>query len=282
MLDMCAVTTAGKARGTRRTMFGRLTCASLAASLLVTLGCLSATAHASDVAKIKITFSPDRPGAQISIHTRVTLANTNGGLPSPVTGFDLHLPPQLELVGTTLGLAICQPSALLRDGLTGCSPNARIGSGSATVAVPFGPEVVSEKADIHLLMGPPLQEQVGVLIYAESLTPVSAQLVFPGILLIDSGPESLNTTFPPTPTLPGAPDASVTDMSLTVGPEHLTYYKRIHGRWTSYRPSGVSLPSKCPHGGFPFVTDMHFEDGTELRVPYTVPCPPLRHGGHGA
>jgi hypothetical protein len=247
----------------------------IALLLTLILGCVPAVAQASETAKLKITFLPDKLGAQVSIRTSVIIESANG-LPSPVVGFDLGLPPQLELISSNLGLAICQPQTLLADGLGGCSPNARLGSGSATVAVPFGPEIVSETADIQVLMGPPLEEQVGVLLYAESRTPVFAQLVFPGKLLVGSGPETLNTVFPPTPTLPGAPDAAVTNMTLTVGPEHLTYYKRVHGRQVGYRPTGVSLPSKCPRGGFLFVTEMHFQDGTALRVPYTVPCPSSR------
>jgi hypothetical protein len=236
-----------------------------------------AAAQASETAKLKISFFPDRLGAHVTIRTHLTLGDSGGGLPGPVTAFDLHIPAELELVGSTLGLAICQPGPLLAVGLGSCSANARIGSGSATVAVPFGPEEVSETAQIQVLMGPPAGEQVGVLLYAESLTPVFAQLVFPGALEVGTGPESLNTNFPPVPTLPGAADAVVTNMSLEVGPEHLTYYKRVHNRNVAYRPRGIALPAKCPRGGFLFVADMRFQDGVALTVPTVVPCPPARH-----
>lgn len=253
--------------------------ARVALLLSVLLMCLPGTAGATSVAKIKIEFVPNKPGAQISIRTIIEFSNTNGGLPSPVIGFDLRMPSQLELITSTLGLAICQPKPLLENGLSGCSPNARLGFGSATVAVPFGPEVVSETASIQALMGPPVEEQIGVLLFAESRTPVFAQLMYPGKLLIgETGPERLNTTFPPTPTLPGAPDATVTHMELTVGPNHLTYYKLVHGKRVGFRPSGVTLPPHCPRAGFRFVTDMRFEDGSTLEVPYTVPCPPRSHG----
>jgi hypothetical protein len=257
-----------------RTAAGLGACTALLLALI--LGCVPAIAQASDTAKLNIKLLPDRPGAQVSIDTTVTIAGTDGALPSPVTGFDLHLPPQIEFIGSQLGLAICQPNTLLAEGLSGCSPNARLGSGTATVAVPFGPEVVSETASIQVLMGPPLEEQVGVLLYAESRTPVFAQLIFPGILLVGQGPETLNTSFPPTPTLPGAPDAAVTHMTLEVGPEHLTYYKQVHGKSVGYRPTGISLPLKCPREGFVFVTDMRFQDGTALKVPTAVPCPSSR------
>ena len=239
------------------------------------------------MAQIHIAFVPDRLGAHVSVITHLTVGNTDGALPSPIVAFDQHLPAELELIGSTLGLAICKPATLLADGLSGCPPNALLGAGTATVAVPFGPEIVTESAAIHVLMGPPAEEQVGVLLFAESLSPVFAQQVFPGVILIGSGPESLDTTFPPTPTLPGAPDAAMINMSLEVGPAHLTYYKRVHGNEVGYRPQGIALPSKCPPGGFLFVTDMRFLDGTTLRVPDAVPCPPAqptqrRHAGKHA
>jgi len=245
--------------------------------LALVLGCLPAVAQGSETAKLNIAFSPDRLGSSTTIDMGIELAAVGGGLPSPVTGFDMHLPPKLELIGSTLGLAICQPSALMAEGLSGCSPNARLGSGTALASVPFGPEDVSETAYVTALMGPPVEEEVGVLLYAESRTPVFAQLVFPGKLEIGSGPESLNTSIPPTPTLPGAPDATVTKMTLELGPSHLTYYKKVHGRQVGYRPEGISLPARCPRGGFVFVADISFLDGTALRVPYDVPCPPARH-----
>jgi hypothetical protein len=248
------------------------------AALLATLvvGCLPAAAQASETASVKISFVPYRLGSATSLDVNLEIAGSDGQLPSPVTSFDAHIPAELELVGSTLGLAICQPTALLADGLGGCSPNARLGSGSATAEVPFGPEIVTETANVEALMGPPVGEQIGVLLFTESQTPVFAQLVFPGVLLIGSGPESLDTSFPPVPTLPGAPDATVTHMTLEVGPEHLTYYERVHGREVGYRPKGIALPLKCPHGGFQFVTELGFQDGTKLRLPYAVSCPHSR------
>jgi hypothetical protein len=252
----------------------------MTAALLATVacGCLPGAARAADIAKLKIEFSPDRLGASTSLRTTSSFSNSDGGLPSPVIGFALSLPPQLELVGSTLGLAVCQPAALIERKLGGCSTNAQLGSGSATVAVPFGPETVFETAHITALMGPPVEEDIGVLLYAESLTPVLSRLVFPGKVVVGEGSETLATSFPPVATLPGAAAASTINMTLTVGPEHLTYYKESHGRRVAFHPRGVSLPTKCPKGGFRFLTNIRFLDGTVLAVPYTVPCPPARHG----
>ncbi len=247
---------------------------------ILTLGSTAPMAQAAETVKLKVEFSPNRLGGNTTLRIATKISGANGGLPSPVISFNMALPPNLELIGSTLGLAICQPDALTARGLEGCSPNAQLGTGTAIVAVPFGPEVVSEAASIRPLMGPPVGEQIGVLMYVESRTPVSAQLVFPGLLLIGSEAESenLKTSFPPTPTLPGAPDAAVTELHLNVGPEHLTYYRQAHGRRVGYQPKGIALPVKCPRGGFQFVASMSFEDGSTVVTPYTVPCSSRRHG----
>jgi hypothetical protein len=245
----------------------------------IALGCLPSGAQASETVKLTVAFSPYKLGSTTTIEVNVTIANSDGGVPGPVTSFDTRMPPKLELVGSTLGLAICKPAALLADGLEGCSPNARLGTGTAQVEVPFGPETVGETANVDALMGPPAGENLGVLLYAEGRSPVFAQSVFPGVLLLGGGAlgESLNTTVPVTPTLPGAPDVSVSSMQLSLGPDHLTYYKKVHGKTVGYQPQGISLPSICPRGGFTFLTEMTFQDGTYLKVPSTVPCPPSRH-----
>ncbi len=270
-------TSAGLRAYTARPLILALCTALLA---VLALGCLpivaQASATATETAKLTVAFSPYRLGSTTSINFGVDIAGPNGELPAPVTSFNMEMPAELELVGSTLGLAICQPAGLMADGLSGCSPNAQLGSGTATAEVPFGPEIVSETAHVEALMGPPVGDEIGVLVYAESQTPVFAQLVFPGVLLVNAGPESLNTTFPPVATLPGARDAAVTKMTLEVGPAHLRYYKLVHGREVGFRPTGISLPSKCPRGGFRFVADLGFLDGTTLKLPAVVPCPHSR------
>ncbi len=243
--------------------------------LVAVVGCLPVQAQAFETAKLEVAFSPYELGRTTTIDLHVTIANGDGGLPSPVTSFDARMPANLELIASTLGLAICQPAALQTAGSSGCSPNARIGVGSAQAEVPVGPEAVEEEASIQVFMGPPVGENVGVLLFGEALSPVFAESVFPGVLILGSGPlgESLNTTLPLIPSLPGAPDVSVTSMQLSMGPDHLTYYKKVHGKTVSFRPEGISLPSVCPRGGFLFASSLAFQDGTSLEVSRRVPCP---------
>jgi hypothetical protein len=77
--------------------------------------------------------------------------------------------------------------------------------------------------------------------------------------------------------VPGGPDVSIVSVQSTIGPSHLTYYKHVHGRLVAFHPRGVSVPERCPHGGFPFAAEFRFQDGSETTAATTVPCPPRRH-----
>ena len=263
-----------------RTLAAALLTAALPLTMAVASACLPAMAGATETAKLTAGFSPYRLGRSTTLKLGLTLgvAGTNNGLPSPVTRFALRIPANLELIGSSLGLAICQPDALLTNGSLGCSPNARLGYGSAEIKVPVGPQPVTESAGIEAEMGPPVNGEIGVLLYAEAGTPVAAQLIFPGVLFGNGGTggQSLSTSVPLIPTLPGAPDISMVSMSLSLGPEHLTYYKQVKGRTVGYRPEGIALPSRCPAGGFRFKSEIAFLDGSTVSASSTVPCPPAR------
>ena len=192
-----------------------------------------------------------------------------------MTNVDLHLPAGLGLATSTLGLANCNPAALLARGLGGCPANARIGFGSALVAVPAEGEPVEEAGSLTALVGPPNSEHLEVLFYAEGHSPVFAQLVFPGHILSDNPPFSgrLDTTIPLIPTWPGGPDVAVTRMTSTIGPRGLTYYRRVHGGIVPFHPRGIAVPKRCPRRGFPFRADITFLDGTHQSAASAVPCP---------
>ncbi len=245
-----------------------------------TLAALPGVARAAETARLAVRFSPYRLGKSttIKIALHLGVAGMSDGLPSPVTRFDMRIPADMELIASSLGLAICHPQALLVSGLEGCSPNARIGYGNAQITVPVGPESVPEAASIDAEMGPPVDGEIGVLLYAEADAPVAAQLIFPGVLFGGSGAngQSLDTSVPLIPTLPGAADISLVNMNLSLGPERLTYYEQVRGRTVAYRPEGVSLPMDCPRGGFRFSSDVSFLDGSTVRATSTVLCPSAR------
>jgi hypothetical protein len=254
----------------------------LAAALLLG-GCLwtPAAGAVTEVATLQASFSPDVLGASTTIGFGFHIATTEGLAPPPLTSLNLHMPHGMDYTATTLGLAICQPETLIKEGLAGCSPNSRLGSGSATVEVPFGNGVGHELPEIQALMGPPTaNSNIDVLFYANGQTPVYAQLVFKGELVPSNGRfgSELNTVIPPIPSVPNGPDVSIIGVQSTIGPSHLTYYKHVHGRRVAFHPIGIAVPVSCPAGGFPFSANFAFQDGSTAVAATTVPCPPpVRH-----
>jgi hypothetical protein len=241
--------------------------------------CLPATAGAAQTVALHTSFSPDKLGASTTVGFSFQITNTEGGLPAPLTGLSLHLPAGIDYVTTTLGLSICQPARLLERGLSGCSPNSRLGFGSALVEVPFGTGSGHEIPEIQALMGPPHDGNIVVLFYANGQEPVYAQIVFQGELVAgsDSLGGALEAAIPLIPSVTNGPPVSILSVESTIGPSHLTYYKQVHGKKVAFHPRGVSVPQTCPRGGFPFSANFTFLDGTSAVASSVVPCPPPSH-----
>jgi hypothetical protein len=226
-------------------------------------------------------FTPNRLGAPTTLGFEFKIARERGHAPPPLTHVVLRMPAGLSYASSTLGLAICKPEALVAKGLRGCSPNSRLGIGSAFVEVPFGEGVGREIPSIEALMGPPRDGNVVVLFYANGQIPIFAQLVFAGELLSSGGPfgMTLDTTVPLVPSVTNGPPVSILRVRSTIGPNHLTYYRHVHGRLVRFRPTGLEVPERCPRKGFPFAASFTFLDGTSATARTTVPCPKARVGG---
>jgi hypothetical protein len=248
----------------------------LLAVVLVLCACLPTGAQGVQVVNLKLRFVPDRPGASTTIESEILITTPAGQVPSPMTHISLHLPRGVGLGGSELGLSTCSIATLELMGPEGCPANALMGSGSALSEVPLGPEVVRQGASIKVFLTQPVHGHTAMLFYANAQTPVSAQIIFPAVLVPASDPRGsayLNTLVPITPTVPEAPDVSVVRIRTILGPLHLTYYKRVHGRSIPYRPAGIALPAHCPAGGFQFAVTLSFLDGTTATARTTVPCP---------
>ncbi len=230
-------------------------------------------ALASQTVHLAVAFSSDKPGIGSTIHTHVTVAGPAGQVPSPVTNIKFTMPRGIGLGSSELGLATCSAAILLKHGPAGCSPNSKMGFGTAVSVVPIGPDLVHESVAISLFSIEPVDGHTAMLFYVNGKSPVSAQLVLPAVLLPAGGGSAfLNTDIPLTPSLPGASDVAVVDMRTSIGPEHLTYYRRVHGRRVGFQPAGIAIPARCPHGGFRFNTVIAFQDGTSASSNATVPC----------
>jgi hypothetical protein len=242
-------------------------------------GLAPGAAHAvSEQASLHASFTPNRLGTPTTIGFSLHLATVEGTAPPPLTAMSLRMPAGMNYTTTTLGLAICKPAVLQAEGPAACPPNSRLGFGSALVEVPFGTGSGHEVPEIQAVAGPSPNGNLVVLFYANGLYPVYAQLAFSAEVLPDTGRfgSQLATTVPLVTSVPGGPDVSIVSVQTTIGPSHLTYFRHRHGRLVPFKPRGVSVPERCPRGGFPFAAQFTFQDGSRTSATTTVPCPP-RH-----
>jgi hypothetical protein len=248
------------------------------ALLILALSATAPAAARAETASLHASFSPNRLGASTTIGFSFGLQASGGGIPAPLSAISLRLPPGINYLSTTLGLAICQPAALQARGPSGCPPNSRLGSGSALVEVPFGVGSGKEIPEIQAVMGPPANENIVVLFYANGLAPVVAQIVMQAELVAgtDTSAGRLDTQVPLIASIAGGPPVSILSVTARIGPAGLTYYENRHGRRVAFHPRGVSVPQRCPRGGFRFSARFSFTDATSTSAAYSVPCPP-RH-----
>jgi hypothetical protein len=252
----------------------------LVATLMTGLGVLSgwppAPARAAPTVQLHAALTPERLGGGTTIRFSFTIATAaNGAPPVPVRQLDLLYPANLGIATSGLGLSTCRAAVLEADGPPGCPSNSVMGFGSALVEVPIGPEILQETTRITTFMAPLQNGRLALLFYAAGESPVSAQLVFPGVVLPATLPfgGELNATLPLVPSVPEAPDAALVKLTTTIGPSHITYYEYRKGRTIPYHPRGIRLPPSCPRGGFRFAASFTFNDGSHANAAATVACP---------
>lgn len=259
----------GQARG--------MLCRALAAAMVAAcLGALPATAPGSERLSGTMAFFPYTLNASTTILGTLNIETTTGAVPSPLVSLDLRFPPGMSFSASNLGLAACRPADLLRLGRKGCSANAIVGTGSATVAVPFGSTVVTETSELTIFNGPVENNQSTVVIYNAALYPVQFESLMQGELVSGSGNSTetlLRSDLPIIPTLPEAGDVAVTSLKVSVGPRGLTYHEYVGRRLVKFHPRGLLLPPTCPRGGLPFSVRAAFQDGSIVSQGGAVPCP---------
>lgn len=237
---------------------------------LVALIATVATAGAAQTARLSAKFTPERLGAPTSMTVAFQISAA-GGIPSPLTGVQLHYPANLGLATSGLGTATCERAPLELSGPLGCPRNSVMGSGEASARFRIGPEVFSESASLGIVAGPAQDGFLGLLVSATGISPVATRIVMSSVLR----PGELDLTVPLVPSLPEGEDVSVVAVHATLGGK-LVYLERTHGRLISYRPKGIFLPRRCPRGGFSFSARFTFLDATQASAHATVPCPVRR------
>lgn len=245
--------------------------------MLVSLS-LAGAAQGAQSVKLAATLTPERLGHGTTVGFDFRIAAPRDKVPPPLTGVELSYPGNLGFALSGLGLATCEPATLEALGSEGCPANSRMGFGTALAEIPVGPDIIREPAEVAIVRAPTKEGRLALLFYADGEAPVSAQIVFPGLLVPAPSPfgGAISIDVPLVPSLPEAPDVAVVRLSSTLGPEHLTYYKRVHGRKIAYNPRGVLLPKVCPHGGFRFAGIFRFLDGSTAAAATSVACPTRR------
>jgi hypothetical protein len=244
-------------------------------AVVIALYLAAAATAAAPRIKLRAQLVPETLGAGTTLHFGFRITAPDGLLPPPLTVMDLRYPANIGIIESGLGLATCTVTALENIGPEGCSPNALMGYGNATVEMPFGPEVIEEKTTITTWMAAFANGHLELLFNVDGESPVNAERVLQGTLLEAPKPYGgdLHTQIPLIEALPEGPFAVVVQMNITLGPQHITYYTRIHGKRIAYHPNGLRLPTNCPHGGFPFAATFEFIGGMSSTSHTTVPCP---------
>jgi hypothetical protein len=237
---------------------------------LALCACAPGMALGVSTATMRATFAPEELGAATTLSFDFQIA-TDERAPALLTGIDFRYPANLGIATSGLGVASCSPAELQAHGPSICPPDSRIGSGSALVEIPIGPEIVKETAQVALFAGPSRDGYIHLEMCASGAYPIEARVVLFTQLRLGR----LQIPVPPIPSLPDGPYVAVVRMHLTLG-GHLTYYERVHGKNVPYRPVGIGLPKSCPRGGFPFAASFSFLDGGHATAHTAVACPRRR------
>jgi hypothetical protein len=239
--------------------------------LLVAGAWLPAAARTAPSARLHVALTPEHLGQATSMTVSLDIATPTDVVPPALTEVDL-LDPDIGIAVSGLGLSTCSRARLETSGPQGCPPDSWMGHGSALAEIPIGPTLLHEEANVAIVRAPEEDGHLALLFYASGEAPAIAQVIFPGLLLPAPRGERIQIEMPLVPSFPGAPDVAFVKLSVTLGPDGLTYYERVRGRLVRYRPSGVLLPDSCPRGGFPFAASLTFADGSHASTATAVPC----------
>lgn len=193
-------------------------------------------------------FTPERLGRSTTVAFSFSISE-----PAPLRSVVLSLPPGIGFARTSLGLEPCQQATLVDLGPEGCPADSLIGQGTAFAEV-LAESEVEETASVFVLIGPEDGEAMNVLFFVDGKSPVNREVILSGALLFarsESSSATLSIKAPLLRAWPGGPEIGVVRFRSTIGPAGLTYYRRIDGKTVAFKPRGLTLPRRCPRGGFP-------------------------------
>jgi hypothetical protein len=247
----------------------RRTSICLAVLGLAVLG-LSTTAAATPTLTFQVAALPipgfpgtgDILGAGAVIQGKGTVSGAEyGGFPPPITEVKFYAPAGSKI--HPQGFATCTPSVIEASGPEPCPKQSIAGpKGFATGVVSFGAERVHETASVQPFFAP----GGNLEFFVDGKTPVVLEILGVGHIVNASPPFGLELLgeVPLIETVPGAPDASFEEGDISVGAAYKQGKKTI---------SYLTLPKRCPPGGFPAKVEVSFLGGATAEVTDQIPCP---------
>jgi hypothetical protein len=201
-------------------------------------------------------------GGGTDVEAEVKISGSEyGGFPPPITGFTFLAPVGVKL--HRQGFITCSEAILESHEVAHCPKKSFISSvGSVTGVVSFGGARVHEALTLQAFFA-----QGGEFaFYAEGRSPTVIEVL--GKASITSGGggfgPKLSANVPLVETVPGAPYGVVETAKITVGAAFMQAGKLI---------SYITLPKKCPRGGFPVHAELKFLIGEPVTVDAKMPCP---------
>jgi hypothetical protein len=220
-------------------------------------------------------FHPERLGLSTTVDLRILIAPGDEPIPPPLTQAEVRYPAGLDPELSGLGIDECTATQLETAGLGACPVDSIMGEGQAIAEFLIGHHVVREVAAMTAVRTTEQEGHLTMLMYLYDESAVSTQLILTSQVLPADGPFAgdLNIHVPLLQSISGAPDVSVAEIQLGLGPEKLTYSEVLGGKLIHYMPQGIKLPKRCPRGGFPFAVTLGFEGGSQASARTAVPCP---------
>jgi hypothetical protein len=115
-----------------------------------------------------------------------------------------------------------------------------------------------------------------MLLSANGLGSNKQQVILSALVLSAHAPYGgdISISVPPIPGPLAGSDLSLISLSATIGPAAgLRYTERVHGHLQTYTPRGITIPERCPRGGFRFAAQLAFRGGVKTMAKTTVSCP---------
>jgi hypothetical protein len=201
-------------------------------------------------------------GGGTAVEGELKISGTEyGGFPPPVTHVTFLAPAGAKL--HPQGFATCSQATLESHEVSLCpKQSAASPVGSVSGVVSFGSTRVHETLTLQAFFAPGGE----LAFYAEGRSPAVIEVLGKAGFTDAGGmfgPE-FNATVPLVETVPEAPYAVVESVRLKIGAAFMQGKKLI---------SYVTLPKKCPRGGFPVRAELRFLIGEPVTINTRMPCP---------